>query len=97
VPSAGGIEAKVVAPVHESAVGIAVTSTGIYHPTPPYSGDDCEIRFFSFASRRSWPIAHIQRPTGWTIRVSPDDQYVIFAQMEKPKHDLMLADRFQLP
>jgi Tol biopolymer transport system component len=97
VPSAGGVEAEVVAPVHESAVGMAVTSTGIYYPTPPYSGDDCEIRFFSFASRRSRPIAHIQRPTGWTISVSPDDQYVIFAQMEKPKHDLMLADPFQLP
>jgi len=97
VPSAGGIEAQVVAPVHESAVGIAVTSTGIYYPTPPYSGDDCEIRFFSFASRRSWPITHVQRPAGWTISVSPDGQYVIFAQLEKPKHDLMLADHFQLP
>ena len=97
VPSDGGPETELAGPVNELAIGFAVTGKGIYYTAPPHSGEDCFIRFFNFASRRSRPVARVSRPGDWTLSVSPDDGYLLVSLMEKPKHDLMLSESFRLP
>ena len=95
VPSTGGIEREVVASVHDPPFGFAVTSGGIYYPSPPHSGDHRYIRFFSFASGESRPVVQIDKPVGWTLNLSPDERYLLFDQWEKPKIDLLLVDNFR--
>ena len=95
VPALGGPEKQVIAPVHQTPFGFAVTHNGIFYPAPPHSGDRCYIRFFSFATRLSRPIVEVERPLDWILDVSPDKKYILFSVWRKPEMDLMRVENFR--
>ena len=73
--------------------GIAVTSEGIYFDDPPHSGDQRYVRFFSFATGTSRPVAVTSQPFELGLTVSPRDPYIRFDQVDLDR-DLMLLRNF---
>jgi hypothetical protein len=67
----------------------------MYYPAPPHSGDQRLIRFFSFSSGQSWPVAVAKRPFDLGMSVSPDSKYVVFDQLDETGSDLMLIENFR--
>ena len=80
--------------MHMYPSGIAVTSEGIYYEAPPHSGDQRYIRFFSFATGTSRPVAVTNRPFELGLTVSPRDPYILFDQVDDLDRDLMLLRDF---
>jgi Tol biopolymer transport system component len=94
VPVEGGAESDVTGPLHVYPSGIAVTSEGVYYEAPPHSGDQRFIRFFSFATGTSRPVAVASRPFRLGLTVSPRDPYILFDQVDDFDRDLMLLQNF---
>jgi len=94
VPAKGGPVSDVTGPLHMYPSGVAVTSEGIYYGAPPHSGDQRYIRFFSFATRTSKPVAVTNRPFELGLTVSPREPYILFDQVDDLDRDLMLLRNF---
>jgi len=94
VPAEGGPVSDVIGPLHRYPSGNAVTSEGIYYEAPPHSGDQRYVRFFSFATGTSKPVAITNRPFELGLTVSPREPYILFDQVDDLDRDLMLLRDF---
>jgi hypothetical protein len=98
VPVQGGQPVRVIGPVHTLPCALAVTRHGIYYTAPPHSSSDKRfIRFYSFSSGLSRPIAETNRPFGIGMSITRDGRQVVFAQHDDVGSDLMLVENFRLP
>jgi Tol biopolymer transport system component len=95
VPTEGGAEERVTAPVQDWPVGFAITRDGIYYPAPPTAHGERYIRFFSVATRQDRAISAISRPVRLGFTVSPDGRHILFDQIDRSGSDLMLIRDFQ--
>jgi dipeptidyl aminopeptidase/acylaminoacyl peptidase len=96
VPTTGGIEAQVVAPVC-AEYGFALTREALLYPTPTSSGESCEFRLLTLATGRSRPVLRTAAwPIGLVVSVSPDETYFLYEQAESPGVDLMLVKNLRL-
>jgi hypothetical protein len=95
VPVGGGPPSKVAAPIHVYPSGFAVTSQGVYYGAPPHSGDERFIRFFSFSTAESRPVAVARHPFYLGMSVSPDANYILFDQIDEFESDLLLVKDFR--
>ena len=96
VPSDGGESVPVVGPIHGYPSGFAVTTEGIFYPAPPHSGNQRFIKFFSFTTGDSRPVAVASHAFHIGMSVSPDSKYVLFDQYDELGSDLMLVENFRL-
>jgi dipeptidyl aminopeptidase/acylaminoacyl peptidase len=94
ISPAGGPVVKVVAGIHGYPAGFATAREGIYYQAPPLSGRQRFIRFFSFSTRESRPVAVASHPFFFGLSVSPDSKYVLFDQFDVSGTDLMLVKNF---
>ncbi|MGH9628970.1 MAG: winged helix-turn-helix domain-containing protein [Bryobacteraceae bacterium] len=95
VPVEGGQPVRVAGPAHDWPFGFAVTPDGVYYPAPPHSGELRFIRFLSFASGQTTPVAVASRPFVLEMSVSPDSKYILFDQLDEIRSDLMLVENFR--
>ena len=94
VPVDGGQSVKVVGAAHDYSSGFAVMPEGLYYAAPPHSGRERFIRFYSFSTRTSMPVALARQPFGFGMTVSPDSKYVLFDQQYDAGSDLMMVESF---
>jgi Tol biopolymer transport system component len=96
VPSHGGQSVRVTGPTQSFPVGFDVTAEGIYYGAPPHSGEHRFIRFFSFSTGQSRPLAMAKGPFHVGMSVSPDSRYLLFDEYDESGSDLMLVENFRL-
>ena len=76
-----------------SAMGLALTSDGIYYATTAASK---EVRFYGFASGSSRTVRKMTRPWSLGLTVSPDQKWLLYTQQDTDATgDLMLVDPFR--
>lgn len=97
IPAQGGEPVKVVGPTHAYPSGFAVTAEGLYYTAPPHSGEQSFIRFFSFSTAQSMPVAVVSRPVYLGMSVSPDSKYILVDELDESGSDLMLVENFRFP
>ena len=95
-PVEGGQPVRLIGPTQAWPFGFAVTQNGVYYDAPPHSGNQRYIRFFSFLTGQSRPIAVTDRPFDFGMSVSPDGRYLLFDQFDELGSDLMLVENFRL-
>ena len=49
------------------------------------------VQFFRFATREVTTVAALEKPA-WSLTVSPDGKYLLYAQFDVRGSDLMLAE-----
>jgi len=96
VPVQGGEEAQVMGPTGPGILelGFAVTAEGIYYTAAPDVRNQRLVRFHSFASGQSRPVAAAEGPFGIGLSVSPDGRFVLYCQIDQLGSDLMLIENF---
>jgi Tol biopolymer transport system component len=67
----------------------AVARGGIYFVA------EQELRYFSFATGTSKPILKIPKPVSLGLSVSPDEHWLLYAQLDQSGSDLMLVENFR--
>jgi len=87
VPADGGEESQVLDSV--TFMNFDVTRGGIYFLAGP------ELRYFNFATRTSKLIRRIDKPPDRGMTVSPDEHWLLYAQIEQIGDDLMLVENFR--
>jgi hypothetical protein len=79
--------------------GWDLSSTGIYHAISRYpfaAGEDYTIRFFDFESGRTETLFRKEGPfSHWSLRVSPDERWILFGETPQPQSELMLVENFR--
>ncbi len=93
VPVSGGKETRVLEPALGQAFGVA--RKGIYFVVPGRDGNENRIQFLNFATGKVRTIATIHRPLDWGLSVSPDEQYVLYTQVDQMGGDLVLVENFR--
>jgi hypothetical protein len=93
LPLDGGEEQKILEPVMGGS--LAVASRGIYYARPRQPGSGNCIEFLSFSTGKTTTIATTARPIGWGLSVAPDEQYVLYDQIDQTGSDLMLVENFR--
>ena len=66
-----------------------------YYAERPHSGEQRIIRFLSFATGESRPIALANHAFYLGMSVSPDSKYILFDQLDESGSDLMLIENFR--
>jgi Tol biopolymer transport system component/DNA-binding winged helix-turn-helix (wHTH) protein len=97
VPVGGGPPSKIAGPLHGYPSAFDVTAEGIYYEAPPHAADQRFVRFFSFATAQSTPVAVTNRQFVFGMSISPDGRYVLFDQIDESGSDLMLVRGFHPP
>jgi hypothetical protein len=87
VAADGGGETQLVDSV--SFQNFAATRAGIYFITGQ------ELRFFSFATGKSKTILSIPKPVTFGLSVSPDEQWLLYTQVDQEGSDLMVVENFR--
>ena len=54
-----------------------------------------EIVYFDLASRKTYPLIKLDKEVGYQISVSPDERYLLYAQMDSEVVEMMKVDRFR--
>ncbi len=95
VPVAGGEERPILAPLNAGSVyKWAVTAKGIYIINPQ-AKSHATIELFSFATRRVKQVAVIEKLPSWlSLAVSPDERWLLYAQLDHSDSDIMLVENF---
>jgi eukaryotic-like serine/threonine-protein kinase len=96
IPVSGGQEQQVMAdPVDGYASAYAPGRKGIYFIRQASDGRGRALAFFSFASRQTTILADISHPVDFGFAVSPDEQLILYSQIDHVASDLMLVDNFR--
>jgi hypothetical protein len=90
----GGEETQVVDSLNYYA-NFAVVDEGIYFIPRPGSAAGSSIQFLSFATGKTRLVSTLNNPTGHGLTVSPDSQWILFAQRDQFGSDLMLVENFR--
>jgi Tol biopolymer transport system component len=93
-PVLGGNAEQVTGPL-SGQFGFAITPDGVFYSAAPVSRSQHLIRFLSFSTRRSWPVAVTDHPIGLGLSLSPDQRFLVFAQRDQTGSDLMLIENFE--
>jgi Tol biopolymer transport system component len=93
----GGSPTKVAEPVHAWPADFTITANGLYYLAPPHSGDLRFIRFLNFVTGLDKPVAVTNRPFAFGMSASPDGSYLLLAQIDETRSDLMLIKDFRMP
>jgi hypothetical protein len=94
-PADGGAAVRVIGRTHVWPFGLTVTKDGLYYGAPPHSGDQRYIRFLSFSTGKSRPVAVTNRPFYFGMSVSSDGRYLLFDQYDQLGSELMLVENFR--
>jgi Tol biopolymer transport system component len=92
VPVNGGDEMEVLPSV--TFYNFAVRPQGLFFIPRAEAESGSAIHFFSFASRKSRPVATVTA-TEPGISVSPDGRWLLYSQADEGRSDLMLAENFR--
>ena len=92
VAPSGGDESEVLPSV--TFLNLAVTGDGIYY-IPRADDGQYFIKFFSFLTGKSSPVAALNGKYGNGLAVSPDGKTLLYTQVDQPGSDLMLVDGFR--
>lgn len=92
VPVNGGTEEEVLRSV--TFYNFAVRDDGIFFIPRADAEGRSAIHFFSFASRKSRPVAAIASIVPG-ISVSPDGRWLLYSQIDERRSDLMLVENFR--
>jgi Tol biopolymer transport system component len=99
MPAGGGEETPVVRVGAGLLAGWDVSRTGIYYAVSrplELAGEDYAIHFLDFASGRTETLLRKQGDFGhWSLRVSPDERWVLYAENAAAQSDLMLVENFR--
>jgi hypothetical protein len=98
VSTEGGAETKVLD--YRIGQNFAVVEQGIYFFSYPAGGrEPYTIEFFDFANRQTTRLATLTELAGpfavTGITISPDQQWIVYAQRDKLDFDLMLVENFR--
>ncbi len=88
VPANGGAEVQILPEVSPESCGF--TREGIYCLSP----DRKRIQFFDTATSRTRALATLDKP-GSNITASPDGRYILWEQVDRRIHDLMMVENFR--
>jgi Tol biopolymer transport system component len=72
-----------------------LTSDGIYFIPRADPDGHYSIKFFSFKTGTTFPIARLGGPVGVAIAVSPDRRSLLFSQIDEQRSDLMIVREFR--
>jgi Tol biopolymer transport system component len=72
----------------------AIVNDGIYFIPGPDSTGRHSIQFFTFATKRTKPIATIENPVSGPS-VSPDGRWILYSRTDQKGSDLMLVENFR--
>jgi hypothetical protein len=89
----GGVESKVVDSVHTRKW--TVGHSAIYYATAPDERGHGEIRSYEFATGKTTKILKMTRSPGWGMTLSPDDQTLLYTQIDEAGSDLMIVENFR--
>jgi serine/threonine protein kinase/Tol biopolymer transport system component len=87
MPATGGEEEMVVPSAMVNWASVGVSAKGVYFVA------DRSLQFFDAATGKISTLAAV--PVTWGLTVSPDDRYVVWAQIDRNTTDLMLVDGFR--
>jgi Tol biopolymer transport system component len=87
MPAQGGEEELVIPRALVNWGSFGVTNKGVYFVA------DRSLQFFDAATGKIRTLAAV--PVTWGLTVSPDDRYVVWAQIDRNTTDLMLVDGFR--
>ena len=94
VPVGGGEEVKVLDSVHVLGQWM-VGQRGIYFFSEPDKQGHSDIRVYAFATGKVKKLQTIDhRDIGYSIAVSPDEQTIIYPQLDQAGSNLMLVENF---
>ena len=91
MPVAGGPEEQLTNSLYR--LNFALAKQGIYYMSNAQDDGTAELRFYSFAARTSSTILAVGRPE-FGLALSPDERYLIYAQLDDAASDLMLVENF---
>src|SRR5262249_15434419 len=91
MPVDGGEERQILDSVIFSA--FAVTQNGIYFISE--RGSQAGLMYFSFSTGISKAILTIEKPTHMGLAVSPDEQWLLYSQVDQSGSDLVLVENFR--
>src|SRR5262249_32919048 len=92
-----GAESRMIQSVSDGS-RVAVTRRGVYFvPGATFTPAAVEqtIDFFDFDTGRITRFARLEKPMFIGMAVSPDERWLLFAQIDQTGSDLMLADDFR--
>jgi Tol biopolymer transport system component len=90
----GGAVTEVLKPVDPR--NFAVSGRGIYYQAPDDQAPaGSKISFFDFATKKSRTILLLRRPVRNGLTVSPDERWLLYAQVDYAVTDLMLVENFR--
>jgi Tol biopolymer transport system component len=93
VPVSGGEERQVLESVRARA--FAVTERGIFFIPRLSTHGRGSLRFFDFKTGSNTIVAHLDKPTGMLLSVSPDGRTILYTQTDREGSDLMLVENFR--
>jgi Tol biopolymer transport system component/DNA-binding winged helix-turn-helix (wHTH) protein len=93
VPVGGGEEVKVIDSVHVLGQWM-VGQRGIYFFSVADEQGHSDIRVYDFATGKVKKLQMIDRDIGYSIAVSPDEQTIIYPQLDQAGSNLMLVENF---
>jgi Tol biopolymer transport system component len=94
MPVEGGPETQVVMPRIDSP-NFGLTEQGIYFMSPNRTTGGSSIQFLDFATNTIQEIAKIAKPVDLGLAVSPDRKFLLFAQLDSARSNLMLVEGFR--
>ncbi|MBZ5723738.1 MAG: hypothetical protein LAP87_01970 [Acidobacteriia bacterium] len=96
VPVQGGDEVPVAPEVRSIRLpqNAAVSGDGIYFASSPDPARQFELRFYSFSTRRTRPVARIEGGLGNGMALSPDGRSLLFC-VEQRTGDLVMVENFR--
>ncbi|MFL6448696.1 MAG: DPP IV N-terminal domain-containing protein [Bryobacteraceae bacterium] len=95
MPITGGEEQLVVSNVAASGSAYALGQQGVYFIGSSDGGTGQQLAFLRFATGKVRSIANIPRPLELGLTVSPDEQILLYSQMDQVNSDIMLVEHFR--
>jgi Tol biopolymer transport system component len=93
MPVNGGEETQVLDSLHR--YNFAVTEKSVLYTTPTRREAPAEVRELNLATGKITSLYALTKRIDLGLAVSPDSQYVLFAQLDNAGSDLMSVDKFQ--
>jgi hypothetical protein len=93
MPVDGGPETELIASLHR--YNFAVTSKAVFFNTPSGPQTPSELESLDIASGRVTSLYKVDRRIDLGLALSPDERYLLFAQLDYLGSDLMSVDKFR--
>ena len=94
VPLSGGPERELLSGVSGRGTSYALTKDGIYFIRTVDHDQSRELVFFNFASKIISVLAKIEKPVWLGLAVSPEEDLLLYSQVDQQVSNLMLVENF---